>query len=46
LKHIHHWLGACSGWHPGLLNEAALASAMKRILIPRVCFNMIYRMRA
>ena len=42
LKYIHHWLGACSGWHPGLLNEAALASAMKRIFTPRVCFNMVY----
>jgi hypothetical protein len=41
LKHTHHWLGAFSGWHPGLLNETALASVMKRILIPRVCFNML-----
>jgi hypothetical protein len=39
LKHIHHWLRAYSGWHPGLLNETALASVMKSPLTARVCFN-------
>jgi hypothetical protein len=40
LKYIHHWLRACSGWYPGLLNEAALTSAMKSPYTARVCFNM------